>query len=83
LQNYLELHGKKSPDFFGFNKTLRYKEATIAVAKKITVLGLVKYKNSSNYNIETTYSKIPVLQSQVNQKLLLTDLPKTLIDKMV
>jgi len=83
LQNYLELHGKKSLDFFGFNKTLRYKEAIIAVDEKIAVLGLVKYKNSSDYNIETSYSKIPVLQSQVNQKLILTDLPKALIDKMV
>jgi len=83
LQNYLKLHDKKSLDFFGFNKTLRYKEAIIGVDEKITVLGLVKYKNSSDYNIETTYSKIPVFQSQAHQKLILTDLPKALIDKIV
>lgn len=83
LQNYLELHKQNSLDFFGFNKTLRYKEAIIEVGESVAVIGLVKFEHSSNYGIETSYSKIPVLQSDAKNQLIISDDPKALIEKQV
>ncbi len=81
LENYLQLHGKKSSDFFGFNKALRYKEVIVEVGEKIAVMGMVKYEKISQYGLTDSYSKIPVLQSAEKNKLLISDYPKALIEK--
>lgn len=60
LENYLQLHGKKSLDFLGFNKKLRYKEAIVEVGEKLAVMGTVKYENIAQYGLTDSYSKIPV-----------------------
>ena len=83
LENYLKVHGKKSLDFFGFNKTLRYKEAVVEVGEKVAVLGTVKYENIEKYGLTDSYSKIPVLQSIAKNKLIISDDPKALIEKKV
>ena len=83
LENYLQLHGKKSLDFLGFNKKLRYKEAIIEVGEKIAVMGTIKYENIEQYGLTDSYSKIPVLQSVDKNKLIISDDPKALIEKVV
>jgi len=83
LENYLQLHNKKSLDFLGFNKKLRYKEAIVEVGEKIAVMGTVKYENIESYGLTDSYSKIPVLQSIAKNKLIISDDPKALIEKMV
>jgi len=83
LENYLYLHGKKSQDTFGFNKKLRYKEAIVEVDEKIAVMGTVKYENINQYGLSDIYSKIPILQSVEKNKLIISDDPKALIEKVV
>lgn len=81
LEQYLELFGKKSTNFIGFNKKMRYKEAVIEIDEKIAVLGHVKYENSNSYGVASNYSKIPVIQTKGKVLLMLSDDPKALQKK--
>jgi len=83
LEHYLEVHGKKSLNIWGLNKTLRYKEAIVEVGEKVAVMGTVKYENIEKYGLTDSYSKIPVLQSIAKNKLIICDDPKALIEKRV
>ena len=78
LENYLEKHGKKSLSILGFNKTMRFKEAIIAIDEEIAVMGMVKYQDSSQYGIKSSYSKLPVLQEEAKTQLFISDDPKAL-----
>ncbi|RNC88317.1 MAG: hypothetical protein ED556_03795 [Winogradskyella sp.] len=66
-----------STNWLGFNKTLRYEEGIIEIGEAITVSGIAKWKSLSEPIPEYPYSKIAELESGVNQKLLITDLPET------
>nr|WP_321243059.1 DUF4898 domain-containing protein [uncultured Psychroserpens sp.] len=64
--------------YFGFNKTLRYKEGIIEIGERITVAGIAKWKSLSEPLPEYPYSKIATLESEGKQKLIITDLPEVL-----
>nr|WP_321221158.1 hypothetical protein [uncultured Psychroserpens sp.] len=68
-------------NFFGFNRTLRYKEGIIAVGERITVAGIAKWKSLNEPLPEYPYSKIATLESDGKQKLIITDLPEALKSK--
>ncbi|WP_040280612.1 GIDE domain-containing protein [Psychroserpens damuponensis] len=67
--------------FFGFNKTLRYEEGIIAIGERITVAGIAKWKSLSEPLPEYPYSKIATLESEGEQKLIITDMPETMARK--
>ena len=72
----LKQYGIDSETYFGFNKSLRYKEGIIEVGEKITVAGVAKWKTLSEPIPEYSYSKIVELVSEGKEKLIITDHPK-------
>lgn len=76
FETLLKEYNIKSTGFLGFNKQLRYKEAIIEVGEEITVAGLVKWKTLSEKIEGYSYSKIATLESNAQQKIIITDLPK-------
>ncbi|WP_262732356.1 GIDE domain-containing protein [Gaetbulibacter sp. NE] len=78
FESLLKRYNIDSTGYFGFNKTLRYKEGIIEIGETITVAGIVKWKNLSEPIPEYNYSKIATLESDVKQKIIITDLPETI-----
>ena len=76
FESLLNRYNIKSTGFFGFNKSLRYSEAIVAVGEEITVAGIGKWKDMQEPIEGYAYSKIAALESAEKQKLLITDLPK-------
>lgn len=81
FERLLKRYEIKSTGFLGFNKSLRYSEAIVEVGEEITVAGIGKWKNLHEPIEGYTYSKIVTLESNDNQQLLITDLPKELLNK--
>lgn len=71
----LKKYNIKSENFLGFHKNLRYSEGIIEIGKQITVAGTVKWNNLKEPIAGYNYSKIAELESTINQKLIITDLP--------
>ncbi|MGV6831250.1 MAG: hypothetical protein ACWA5P_06775 [bacterium] len=62
---------------FGFQKRLKYTERIIEVGEIITVGGIAKLKSINDVELNNyNYSLIAVIESSVNQKILITDSPK-------
>ncbi len=74
----LKQYNIDSQTYFGFNKSLRYKEGIIEIGEKITVAGIAKWKTLSEPIPEYAYSKIVELVSEGKEKLIITDDPKVL-----
>lgn len=81
FQKLLDRYNIKSKAFLGFNKSLRYSEAIVEIGEEITVAGIGKWKTLNEPIEGYTYSKIAALESNYNQQLLITDLPKERINK--
>lgn len=78
FQAILNRYNIDAQNFFGFNKSLRYKEGIIAIGEDITVAGIAKWKTLSEPIPEYPYSKIATLVSSDQQKMIITDLPEVL-----
>jgi hypothetical protein len=78
FQSVLNRYNIDAQNFFGFNKSLRYKEGIIAIGEDITVAGIAKWKRLSEPIPEYPYSKIVTLESTDQQKMIITDLPEVL-----
>ena len=78
LERFLNKHGKESKGFFGFNKTLRYKEGIIELKEDIAVKGIGKWKRLKEPIEGYNYSKILTLTGNDKEKLIITDLPEGL-----
>ncbi len=75
FQKVLRYYGIDSETLLGFNKTLRYSERIIEVGEYITVAGKVKWKEiDPDVFPEYRYSRIAALESDENQKLIITDM---------
>ncbi|WP_299337781.1 hypothetical protein [uncultured Psychroserpens sp.] len=74
----LRRYNIRPENFFGFNKRLRYKEGVIEIGEQITVAGIAKWKTLNEPLPEYPYSKIAELESNGNQKLIITDIPEVL-----
>lgn len=81
FQAVLNRYNIDAENFFGFNKSLRYKEGIIAIGEDITVAGIAKWKTLSEPIPEYPYSKIATLESTEKQKIIITDLPETLTER--
>lgn len=78
LNAYLAQHNKSSTGFFGFNKTLRYKEGIIALNETVAVKGVAKWKALNAPVDGYSYSRILTFEGSAEQKLLITDVPKAM-----
>ncbi len=77
----LNKYAVKSTNFLGFNRQLRYKEGIVEIGEEITVAGVVRWKTLSEPIKGYSYSKIATLESTQEQELIITDLPKTKVNK--
>ncbi|RED45698.1 hypothetical protein [Seonamhaeicola aphaedonensis] len=76
FKKVLDYYNIDSENYFGFNKTLRYSERIIEVGEIVTVAGIAKWKSLQEPIEGYNYSKIAALESNDNQKLIITDLPE-------
>ncbi|MCL6296252.1 hypothetical protein [Jejuia spongiicola] len=76
FQKVLDSFGIESETWLGFNKTLRYSERIIELGEIITVGGIAKWKSLNEPINGYSYSKIAALESNNEQKIIITDLPK-------
>lgn len=67
--------GIKSETWFGINKTLKYSERIIEIGETITIGGIAKWKVLKEPIAGYTFSKMAVLESNAQQKLIITDHP--------
>lgn len=81
LNCYLEKHGKKSINFFGFNKTLRYKEGVLEEGEMISVMGKGTWKNADQGQWSDKYGKVLIINSYGEIPVYLSDDPETLKNK--
>ena len=78
FENLLNRYNINSQTYFGFNKSLRYREGIIEIGEQITVAGIAKWRSLSEPLPDYPYSKIAELSDDVNTKLIITDLPEVL-----
>ncbi len=78
FQRVLDLYGLESENWFGFNKTLKYTERIIEIGEVITIGGIAKWKTMDAPINGYNYSKIATLESDDNQKIIITDHPKAI-----
>ncbi len=76
FRKVLDDFGIESENWLGFNKTLRYSERIIEINETITVGGVAKWKVLNVPVQGYNYSKIAALESNNEQKLIITDLPE-------
>lgn len=79
----LEKYNIKTQGFFGINKQIRYSEGIIEIGEEITVAGIGKWQSLKAPIANYSYSKIAALESTVDQKLIITDLPNISSKKSV
>ncbi|PTX60135.1 hypothetical protein C8N46_107141 [Kordia periserrulae] len=78
LEQYLQQHNKKSTNFLGLNRTLRYTERIIEIDEEIAVMGIGKWKTIDTPLDSYSDSRIVTLSGTEKQKLLVTDEPKAM-----
>ncbi|AUP79049.1 hypothetical protein [Flavivirga eckloniae] len=78
FRKILDSFGIESENWLGFNKPLRYAERIIEIGETITVGGVAKWKTLKEPIKGYSYSKIAALESNANQKLVITDHPKAI-----
>lgn len=78
FQKVLNSFGIESENWIGFNKTLKYTERIIEIGETITVGGIAKWKTLKELIEGHNYSKIAVLESDINQKIIITDHPNAI-----
>jgi len=73
LENYLKSKGEESEGFFGFNKTLRFKEGVLEKGEEIAVLGKGNWKDATSLNLPEKYGKVLEITSTNEQAIYLSD----------
>lgn len=81
FEAFLKTYNIKSTGFLGFNKQLKCTEGIIEVGEEITVAGIAKWKELTEKIEGYSYSKIASLESNDNQRIIITDLPKNKFNK--
>jgi len=78
FESLLRRYNIEPTNFFGFNKTLRYKEGVVEIGEQITVAGIAKWKTLREPIPDYHYSKIAELVSEGKYRIIITDEPKAL-----
>jgi len=73
LEKYLKSKGEESEGFFGFNKTLRFKEGILEKGEEIAVLGEGNWKDATSLNLPEKYGKVLEITSTEEQSVYLSD----------
>ena len=81
FQTLLSAYNINSTDVFGLNKTIRYTERILEVGETVTVGGIATWKAVDTTINGYSYSKIASLESNDNQKIIITDLPAARVQK--
>jgi hypothetical protein len=82
FETLLKSYNISTKSFFGFKKTLRYKEAILEIGEEITVAGIAKWKTLNQPIEGYPYTKIASLEHSDEQKIIITDAPKKVIHKI-
>lgn len=80
INEYLSHHNFKSRGLFGFNKTLRYKEAVLEDGEMVAVTGVGQWNETQDHKLNLPTSKVLVITAQEEEKVYLSDDPVTLED---
>ncbi|MCX6286901.1 MAG: hypothetical protein NTY96_07290 [Bacteroidetes bacterium] len=75
LENYLNSHDKKSEDFIGFNKSLRYKEGILEEGEVISVLGKASWKHAESGEWSDDFGKLLIIGPTEKMPVYLSDAP--------
>lgn len=73
LENYLNSHGKKSDDFMGFNKSIRYKEGILEEGEVISVLGKASWKHAEAGEWSDDFGKLLIIGPTDKMPVYLSD----------
>ncbi|MFB6319611.1 hypothetical protein [Saccharicrinis sp. FJH54] len=77
LENFLNLHGYKSENILGLNKTVRYKEGVLENGERVAVAGKGEWKFSNLVGIPDEYDRLLVFDSANGHPVYLSDDPDT------
>jgi len=77
LEKFLRDHGQESEGFFGFNKTLRYKEGVLEEGELIAVVGRGEWKNAIQVKLPDTYDRVLAISATEEEPVFLSDDPDT------
>ena len=81
LEQFLNMHGIKSENIFGFNKTMRYKEGILEPGELISVFGKGTWKMSRDLNLRTSSEKLLEISHLQDGFVYLSDHPSTIINE--
>ena len=73
LENYLRSHRQQSTDFFGFNRSLRYKEGVLEKNEVVAVLGKARWANKWDSRLNIPSDKVLVIEPAGAEPVYLSD----------
>lgn len=76
-KKYLQDHGQESTDFWGFNKSLRYKEGILEEGELIAVVGRGEWKKAEQEQLPDSYGRVLSISSTDKESVYLSDDPET------
>lgn len=77
LERYLNAHGQKSEGYFGWNKTIRYKEGVLEEGELIAVVGRGEWKTADQVQLPDTYDRVLEISATEKEPVYLSDDPET------
>ena len=82
LEKILNSRGIDSEGFFGFNKTLRYKEGVLENEEKIAVFGKGTWKDPENLALPEKYNRVLEITANQGVPVYLSDDPDTTLKRV-
>lgn len=79
LKEFLREYGHDSENFFGLNKSLRYREGILEEGELISVLGTGNWKENTYTTDISSRNEVLEISSSADQALYLSDHPETVI----
>lgn len=77
LLKYLKDHGHEHENFFGFNKSIRYKEGILEEDEKVAVLGKGQWQNAAELGLPPEYKDVLLISAADEEHIYLSDDPET------
>lgn len=77
LERYLNAHDQKSEGFFGWNKTIRYKEGVLEEGELIAAVGRGEWKTADQVQLPDAYDRVLEISATEQEPVYLSDDPET------
>lgn len=77
LERYLNAHGQKSEGYFGWNKTIRYKEGVLEEGELIAAVGRGEWKTAEQAQLPDAYDRVLEISATEQEPVYLSDDPET------